>query len=286
MKNLSIISGKGGTGKTSLVACFAALTDYKAVLVDGDVDAANLGLILKPAPVFEGEFRASRVAVIDEESCNSCGLCRELCRFEAISGDYNVDPVSCEGCGFCYLACPCEAVNMKESLSGHWYISETPYGTLVHARLKIAEENSGKLVTRIRNKGRELAIADHKDYLITDGPPGIGCPVIAALSGVDAALIVTEPTISGIHDLERVFAVCRHFGVKAAVCINRFDLEETQAAVIEEFCRKEGIAVAGRISYDRAFVEAMIRGVPVVEYKNGLVSEQIREVWEFFSSFG
>lgn len=284
MKKMTIISGKGGTGKTSLVGCFAALAEQGAVLVDGDVDAANLSLITGPTLVEEYEFRASKVAEIDRDSCNSCGLCRDLCRFAAINEDYIVDPVSCEGCGFCFYACPLDAVHMEERLSGRWFISKTPYGILVHARLGIAEENSGKLVTTIRNKGQELAEAGHKEYLIIDGPPGIGCPVIASLSGVDAALIVTEPTVSGIHDLERVLTVCKHFGVKAAVCINRFDLDKVQSAAIERYCHEEEIAVAGKISFDRAFVEAMVRGMPVVEYSTGPLSRQIGEVWDTFSS--
>ncbi len=284
MKKLTIISGKGGTGKTSLVGCFAVLADQKAVLVDGDVDAANLCLITNPTLVEEYEFRASKVAVVDQDGCENCGLCRELCRFTAIAEDYIVDPVSCEGCGFCFYICPHDAVRMEDRLSGRWFISKTPYGPLVHARLGLAEENSGKLVTTIRNKGQELAAVDQKEYLIIDGPPGIGCPVIASLSGVDAALIVTEPTVSGIHDLERILAVCRHFGVIAAVCISRYDLGGTQSAVIEKYCQKEEIAIAGKIPFDRLFVEAMVHGMPVVEYRNGVLSHRIREVWDFFSS--
>ena len=282
MKKMVIISGKGGTGKTSLVGSFAALARQKAVFVDGDVDAANLSLIMKPIPIKEFEFRASRVAVIDPEKCLSCDLCRELCRFEAISGEYAVDPISCEGCGFCYYSCPHKAIVMEERLSGRWFISETPYGTLVHARLGIAEENSGKLVTTIRNEGQELASENNKEYLLIDGPPGIGCPVIASLSGVDAALVVTEPTVSGIHDMDRVLAVCRHFDVPAAVCINRYDLGEEQSGTIEDYCKKRNISLVGRIPFDRVFVEAMVQGVPVVEFTDGLASRTIITVWENF----
>jgi MinD superfamily P-loop ATPase len=284
MKKLAIISGKGGTGKTSLVGSFAVLAVNNAVLVDGDVDAANLSLITRPTLVEKHDFRASKVASIDPEKCENCGLCRELCRFEAIAADYLVDPVSCEGCAFCFYACPYAAVAMEEKLSGQWYVSETPYGPLVHARLGIAEENSGKLVTTIRNKGQELAGVMGKEFLIIDGPPGIGCPVIASLSGVDAALAVTEPTVSGIHDLERVLAVCDHFGVPAAVCINRYDLGEAQSAMVEEYCRNKNIIMAGKIPFDKNFVEAMIQGVPVVEYSYGPLSGQIASVWEKFSA--
>ncbi len=279
MKKITVISGKGGTGKTSLVGCFASLAGEKAVLVDGDVDAANLSLITKPARLEEHEFWASKVADINLDSCEDCGLCLELCRFDAISGDYIIDPVACEGCGFCYHACPYDAIRMNEKLSGSWFVSQTPYGSLVHARLGIAEENSGKLVTTIRNKGEEVAELKNKDYLIIDGPPGIGCPVIAALSGVEAALIVTEPTVSGIHDLERILAVCRHFGVEASVCINRFDLEEEQSKIIEEYCQRENVPLAGKIPFDHAFVRAMIEGVPVVDYIDGVLAEKINEVW-------
>jgi len=280
VKKITIISGKGGTGKTSLVGCFASLAGGKAVLVDGDVDAANLSLITKPVRLEEHEFWASKVANINLDSCEDCGLCLELCRFDAISGDYVVNPVACEGCGFCYYACPYDAIRMNDKLSGNWFVSQTPYGSLVHARLGIAEENSGKLVTTIRNKGEELAESEKKDYLVIDGPPGIGCPVIAAISGVEAALIVTEPTVSGIHDLERILAVCRHFGVEASVCINRYDLGEEQSGIIEDYCLGENVLLAGKIPFDRAFVRSMIQGVPVVEYKDGSLSEKINAVWE------
>ena len=286
MKKLTIISGKGGTGKTSLVGSFAALSWPECIIVDGDVDAANLSLITGPTLLTQHDFRASRTAVIDLEKCGNCGICRDLCRFEAINEKYFVDPIACEGCDFCFYACPQDAVVMEERLSGQWFVSETPYGTLVHARLGIAEENSGKLVTTIRNKGQELAEAGGKEYLIIDGPPGIGCPVIASLSGVDAALVVTEPTVAGIHDLERVLAVCRHFGVLPAVCINRFDLGEAQSEIIEEYCRKENIVIAGKIPFDKVFVEAMVHGLPVVEYTKGPVVQKIEEIWENFSVMG
>ncbi len=283
MKKITIVSGKGGTGKTSLAGCFASLAGEQAVLVDADVDAANLSLITRPRVLEEYEFWASKVAFINLDNCDDCGLCLELCRFEAISQNYLVDPVTCEGCGFCYHACPRGAIKMKSRLSGRWFVSRTPYGDLVHARLGIAEENSGKLVTTIRKKGEELAEAEKKKYLIVDGPPGIGCPVIASISGVDSALIVTEPTVSGIHDLERVLAVCRHFGVEPSVCINRYDLEEEQAHKIEEYCLSEKVILAGKIPFDRAFVRAMISGVPVVDFTDGAVSEKVCEVWDALS---
>jgi len=209
MKEIVVLSGKGGTGKTSMVASFAALAQNK-VLADCDVDAADLHLLLKPKVKEEKEFWSGQVAFIDEDKCTECGLCQELCHFGAIK-DFKVDPISCEGCGFCYQVCPVDAITMKDSMSGHSFISETKYGYLCHARLGIAQENSGKLVALVRQNAKLIAERENLDYIITDGPPGIGCPVISSLSGASLALLVTEPTLSGIHDLERVIGVCRHF---------------------------------------------------------------------------
>jgi len=212
MKEVVILSGKGGTGKTSIVGSFAAIAKNK-VMADCDVDAADLHLLLAPSVKEEKEFRSGQVAVIDEEKCTQCGLCQDVCRFDAIT-DFEVDPISCEGCGFCSHICPVEAISMKESLSGFWFTSNTKYGPLVHARLGIAQENSGKLVALVRQRAKEIAESDGLDYIISDGPPGIGCPVISSLSGANLALLVTEPTLSGIHDLERVLGVCHHFGIR------------------------------------------------------------------------
>jgi len=279
LKKITVISGKGGTGKTSLVASFAVLAGQKAVLVDGDVDAANLSLITGAEPLEEHDFTASKIAVIDPEKCEKCELCRELCRFEAVTDDFTIDHVACEGCGLCAYACPRQAVEMVEKVSGCWFVSQTPYGKLIHARLGIAEENSGKLVTIVRNKGEEVAEAESRDILLIDGPPGIGCPVIASLTGVDVALVVAEPTMSGIHDLERIIAVCRHFAVNAAVCINRFDLNETMAGRIEQYCLKSGVPLAGKIPYDKIFVEAVVNGIPAVEYNGAAIKRRIEKIW-------
>ncbi len=284
LKKLTVISGKGGTGKTSLAGSFAALISQKVVIVDADVDAANLSLITGTELLEKHEFRASKVAVVDPEKCAGCGLCRDLCRFEAVSENFFVNPVDCEGCALCAYACPQEAISMEEKVSGQWFVSQTPYGNLVHARLGIAEENSGKLVTTVRNRGQELAETGGKEYLLIDGPPGIGCPVIASLAGVDAALIVIEPTLSGIHDLERVLSVCSYFGITAAVCINRYDMGMTQSALIEDYCRQEDIVMAGKIPFDRAFVEAMVQGLPVIEYTNGLLCRKISSLWDKFTA--
>jgi MinD superfamily P-loop ATPase len=279
MKEITVISGKGGTGKTSFAASFAALA-RDAVFTDCDVDAANLSLLMRPVQKEAHEFKASRQAFIRKEKCSSCGLCLELCRFEAIGDDFQVDPISCEGCGVCFYACPEEAILFEEVVSGEWFVSQTPYGPLVHARLGIAEENSGKLVTLVRNKAKEIARAENRNSLITDGPPGIGCPVIAALADASAALVVTEPTLSAVHDMERVIEVCRHFGVPVLVSINRYDLDEENTARIEKYCQEHDIPLAGKVPLDRVVTEAMIEGLPVVEYSDGEVSQRLREIWE------
>ena len=231
MKQIVVISGKGGTGKTVLTASFASLAGNK-VMVDCDVDAADLHLLLKPEIKERYEFRSGVTARIDKDICQECGECLSVCRFEAISEDYIVDPVSCEGCSVCSHVCPAGAVIMEENIAGEWYISETKYGPLVHAKLGIAEENSGKLVAKVREVAKEIAERDKRDFVIIDGPPGIGCPVIAALTGVDLAVIVTEPTLSGIHDMERVVQVAKHFGVPTKVCINKYDINEDEASSI------------------------------------------------------
>ena len=281
MKEIVVLSGKGGTGKTSVVASFAALARGK-VLADCDVDAADLHLLLKPVVREEREFWSGQVASIDKQKCTECGLCQELCRFGAVK-DFQVDPVSCEGCGFCYQVCPASAVTMKNRMSGHWFISETRYGYLSHARLGIAQENSGKLVALVRQNAKVIAERENLDYIITDGPPGIGCPVISSLSGANLALLVTEPTLSGIHDLERVIGVCRHFGVPALVCVNKYDLNEENTSQIERYCSDAGMEVAAKISFDNVVTEAIVRGLPVVEYSNGKVTQQIKELWQIIS---
>jgi len=277
MKEVVILSGKGGTGKTSIVGSLAALAKRKA-LSDCDVDAADLHLLLSPSLKQETEFWSGQLAHIDRDKCTECGLCQELCRFDAIR-DYTVDPTSCEGCGFCFQVCPADAVTMKENLSGHWFVSETRYGPLVHARLGIAQENSGKLVAQVRKEARHLAETQGLDYIISDGPPGIGCPVISSLSGASLAILVTEPTLSGIHDLKRVLGVCRHFGIPAAVCINKCDLNEENSRQIKEYCLSEGIEVASRIPFDNIVTEALVHGVPVVEYSQGRVTREIEKLW-------
>jgi MinD superfamily P-loop ATPase len=281
VKELVVLSGKGGTGKTSLVASFAVLARSK-VLCDCDVDAADLHLVLQPHIREDHEFWSGQVAVINEGQCTQCGLCQELCRFDAIH-DFKVDPISCEGCGFCSYICPAEAITMKENMSGRWFIADTRYGPLVHAKLGIAQENSGKLVATVRRQARELAERDGIDYIISDGPPGIGCPVISSLSGADLALLVTEPTLSGIHDLDRVLGVCRHFGVPALVCVNKYDINEDNTRKIEEYCLSQKLMVGTKISYDDVFTRAIVKGMPVVEYSQGVVCHEIESLWHYIS---
>jgi len=278
MKEIVILSGKGGTGKTSIVGSFAALAQNK-VLADCDVDAADLHLLLNPSIKGENEFWSGQVAVIDDEECTQCGLCQDVCRFDAIT-DFKVDPISCEGCGFCTHICPVEAITMKESLSGYWFISDTKYGHLVHARLGIAQENSGKLVALVRQEAKRIGEREGLTYIISDGPPGIGCPVISSLSGADLALLVTEPTLSGIHDLERVLGVCHHFGVPALVCVNKYDINEDNTRQIENYCLNQGIEMAAKIPFDNVVTEALVKGLPVVEYSQGKVAHEIEALWQ------
>jgi MinD superfamily P-loop ATPase len=278
MKEVVVLSGKGGTGKTSLVASFAALAQNK-VLADCDVDAADLYLLLPPEVREEHEFWSGQTASIDSEKCNECGLCQEVCRFEAIT-DYVVDPISCEGCGFCSRVCPVDAVIMRESLSGQWFISETKYGPLVHARLGVARENSGKLVALVKQSARNIAEKEGLGCVIVDGPPGIGCPAISSLSGAKLALLVTEPTLSGMHDLDRVIELCRHFGVPPLVCINKWDINEENSRRIEAYCGERKVELASRIPFDNVVTEALVSGVPVVEFSTGRVSREIKNLWK------
>jgi MinD superfamily P-loop ATPase len=277
MREIVVLSGKGGTGKTSIVGSLAALAESK-VLADCDVDAADLHLLLSPSVKQKEEFWSGQVARIDPDRCTRCGLCQELCRFNAIK-DYKVDAIACEGCGFCSHICPVDAINMLENLSGHLFVSDTKYGPLVHARLGIAQENSGKLVARVRQEAKQIAEEHGLEYIISDGPPGIGCPVISSLSGADLALLVTEPTFSGMHDLKRVLEVCRHFGVPSLICINKYDINEENTREIEGYGASQDIEVVSKIPFDNVVTEALVQGVPVVEYDDGTVSREIKKLW-------
>ncbi|MFH1678079.1 MAG: ATP-binding protein [Candidatus Omnitrophota bacterium] len=279
MKQITVISGKGGTGKTILTASFAVLAKNK-VMLDCDVDAADLYLLLHPVVKERYEFRSGKTAIIDKKLCRECGQCISNCRFKAISDNFMIDALACEGCALCGYICPYGAIQMEENISGEWYVSKTEYGPFVHAKLGIAEENSGKLVTKIRQAAKELAERQSLSYVIIDGPPGIGCPVIASLSGVDLAVIITEPTLSGIHDLARVAEVAEYFKIKTKVIINKFDLNLQNSKAIESTCEKKNIEVLGNIPFSPCVSKAIVEKVPPVSYCRDGVAREIISIWE------
>jgi MinD superfamily P-loop ATPase len=288
MKQVVIISGKGGTGKTLLSACFAVLVENK-VMADCDVDAANLHLLLHPEIQETHSFFGLDKARIDPEKCTGCGECVSVCRFDAISeiqeANFLVDRISCEGCTVCSLICPAEAIQMETTKAGEWHVSQTPHGPFVHAKLGIGEENSGKLVTEVRKRAKELAEKNGMDLVILDGPPGTGCPVIASLSGADLALVVTEPTPSGFHDMKRAVQVARHFGIKTACCINKYDLNVSNTNQIQEWCEKEAISLLGKIPYDESVTASLMQGIPFVEYANNSTAAAIKHLCKELINF-
>jgi len=293
MKQITIISGKGGTGKTVITASFAALAKNK-VMADCDVDAADLHLLLNPKIKERHIFRSGVTAVIDKDKCIQCGKCRELCRFSAIGGsasggsaineNFNVDAISCEGCAFCSFVCPVKAIEMRENISGEWFISDTRFGPMVHAKLGVASENSGKLVSLVRQKAKEAAQGQSCDWVIIDGAPGIGCPVIASITGVDYVLVVTEPTLSGLHDADRVIKVVRHFNIPLGLVINKYDLNIEMAEKIENYCRDNKVELIGRISFDKSVVKAMVEGKTIVEYNCKKAKNEIENIWSKLKS--
>jgi len=288
MKELVVISGKGGTGKTSIVAAFASLAK-NAVLADCDVDAADLHLVLEPKIKQTNDFSGGKQASIIPEKCIGCGICRDMCRFDAIdlNGEGNnsvdrtftVDPVSCEGCKVCVEFCPVDAIEFNDHINGQWFVSDTRFGPMIHAKLGIAEENSGKLVTVIRKEAKKIAQEQKRDLLIVDGSPGIGCPVIASITAADLVLIVTEPTLSGKHDLDRVSRLTASFGIKTLVCINKADVNPQITDQISEDAQTRGLKVIGKIAYDEAFTKAQMIKASVVEYTSGAITEQIKALW-------
>ncbi|MBN2654560.1 MAG: ATP-binding protein [Nitrospirae bacterium] len=289
MKELVVISGKGGTGKTSVAASLAVLAG-NSVIADCDVDAADMHLVLAPQIKEHHEFKSGHEAVIDIDKCTGCGVCLANCRFEAVSQHakidgaryFKIDPVACEGCGVCVRFCPVQAIDFPERLCGEWMVSETRCGPMVHAKLGVAAENSGKLVSTVRQKAKSIAEDGGYGIVIVDGPPGIGCPVIASLTGTSMALIVTEPTLSGEHDMQRVLSLAKHFRVPAAVCVNKWDLNPEMTASIEEKAKAAGAAVAGRIRYDRAVTQAQIQEKTVVE-TDAPSAEDIRSIWSYLN---
>ncbi|MBW1828629.1 MAG: P-loop NTPase [Deltaproteobacteria bacterium] len=280
MKELVIISGKGGTGKTSLVAAFASLAQNK-ILCDADVDAADLHLLMHPHVEENHDFQGGNTAVINPELCTECGLCRDLCKWNAISENFNIDSLECEGCGVCVYFCPEKAIEFPVNTCGEWYISDTRFAPMVHARLGIAEENSGKLVTLVRMEAKKLAEKKDLDLIITDGPPGVGCPVIASIGGATAVLIVTEPTVSGRHDMERVVQLATHFNVPAMMCVNKFDLNPEKTLELEEYARENDVSVLGNIPFDPIFTKSMVQGKTILEYDGDSETGQaVKLVWE------
>jgi len=284
MKQLVILSGKGGTGKTTVAAALAHLASHEIpiVLADADVDAANLELVLDPIRQEEHDFMSGQVAIIDPQACTACGICAEVCRFDAvIPGDeaYRVDPLACEGCASCFYQCPEGVIKMEEQQAGRWFRSDTRFGPLFHAHLFAGQENSGKLVTLVKQQGRLRAVDTGAELLLVDGPPGIGCPVISASAGADMALHVVEPTVSGVHDLERILGTTDHFGVPSLVMINKADLNPARADEIAAYCTEREVEVVGRIPYNTVVTEAMVQGQPVTSHTDDPVTEALRDAW-------
>jgi MinD superfamily P-loop ATPase len=287
MKELVVISGKGGTGKTSILASFAALAN-KCVVADADVDAADLHLVLEPTIVHQEDFSGGSRAQIKPEQCTACGKCEEVCRFDAITYDgpgngevdktYRIDPIACEGCGVCAYFCPEKTIEFAPVVNGQLYVSDTRYGPMVHATLGIAEENSGKLVSLVRTRAKAIAQERELDLVLIDGSPGIGCPVISSITGADHVLVVTEPTLSGLHDLGRVSDLTRHFGIDTQVCINKWDLNRDITSEIEAQARRRGIRVTGRVRYDQGVTKAQIHRQTIVEYECD-AADDVRDLW-------
>lgn len=288
LKELVVISGKGGTGKTSIVASFAALAE-KTVLADCDVDAADLHLVLNPTTIKSEKFSGGSRARIKSGHCTACGKCEEVCRFDAVYFDgpgngkvhktYRIDPIGCEGCGVCAWFCTDKAIEFAPAVNGEWFVSDTRCGPMVHAKLGVAEENSGKLVSLVRRQAKQIAEDRKLDMLLIDGSPGIGCPVIASITGADLVLVVTEPTLSGLHDLKRVADLTKHFGIESMVCINKWDINPELTAEIQRQAGECGLTLAGKVRYDRAMTEAQIKKLSVVEYASSGIADDIRGLW-------
>jgi MinD superfamily P-loop ATPase len=280
MKQLTVLSGKGGTGKTSLTASFAVLAKH-AVVADCDVDAPDLHLLLHPTVISEQEFIGSKLAMIDKAKCTKCGLCKESCHFDAITNGLDVDAVACEGCGVCKIVCPVNAITLTPRVSGKAFLSKTRFGFMSHAQLYPGEANSGKLVTLVRQNAKVLAEKEGCGLVIVDGSPGIGCPVIASIAGVDAALVVSEPTLSGIHDLTRVLQLLKHFNVQPFVCVNMHDINPQNTQQIINYCQQNNVPIVGTIPFSSAVTQAMVNGQTVVEYApESAVSREIKSLWK------
>jgi len=279
MRSILFLSGKGGTGKTTLAGAFAVLAQDK-VLVDCDVDAANLHLLLDPTVIDEGAYEGSKTAIKNDDLCTACGKCREVCRFHAIGEDLSIDSYLCEGCGACAHVCPVGAITLRPQVSGRWMTAKTRLGPLASAELDPGEETSGKLVMHVKQRANALAEELGIERLVIDGAPGIGCPVIASVTGVDAVILVTEPTLSGLHDLERILGVVRHFGIPAHLVINKADLSTALAERVRAFAEESGLPILGEIPFDRRVTEAMVAGRSAVEDDESAASKAIVGIFE------
>jgi MinD superfamily P-loop ATPase len=278
VKQITIVSGKGGTGKTTTVASFAALAQDK-VMVDCDVDASNLYLLLHPNDTESGEFLGAKIAVRDWAKCTRCGECERRCRFDAITVD-SFDELACEGCGMCVVACPVNALTVEPVVVGTWFTGTSAYGPMAHARLLPAAESSGRLVTLVRQKAENLAYENELPLIIIDGPPGLGCTTTAALTETDLATVVTEPSLSGIHDMERQVELIDHFGLKAAVVINKFDINMENTQRLRAWCSSRGLPILGEIPWDPQVTDALAAKRPLVEHNDGPAAQAMRQTWE------
>lgn len=288
MRELIVISGKGGTGKTSIAGALASLAKG-ATLVDCDVDAADLHLIIDHSVIKEIDFIGGKQASIDEQKCTNCGACVEYCRFDAIKYSPNqqdenkkrywIDKYSCDGCGVCVRHCPENAIDFNEVVNGKWFLSHTEDGSFLHAQLGIAQANSGKLVSLLRQQAKLEAEKNNSDLILVDGPPGIGCPVIASITGASYILIVTEPSISALQDMERLVKLTYHFNVPIGICINKFDINLDVTKKIERFAQDKNIKILGKIPYDLTVTEAQLAGTTIVNHKSKKLSKEISELW-------
>ncbi len=279
VSEIAIVSGKGGTGKTTISAAFVAIAE-DIVMADCDVDAPDLHILLNPEIQETQEFISSKAASIGKDICTECGLCQESCRFDAIRVP-EIDPIACEGCGVCEFVCPEKAISMQDRVSGHQFRSDTKYGAMSHAKLLPGEGNSGKLVTSVRKQGKELADLANQEIILIDGSPGIGCPVIATVAGLKMGIVVTEPTLSGIHDMKRVLELMKRFNVRSAVIINKFDINEENTADIERYCQENDLEILGHIPFDRVMTDSMVQGKTVPEFApEHKVTEILRDMWK------
>jgi len=284
MKEIVVISGKGGTGKTSIAASFAVLGGSDVIVADCDVDAADMHLLLKPDFEFSEEFYSGEIAYIEQSKCIVCGKCTEVCRFDAISfinSQYFINPLSCEGCGYCSQVCPASAIINKSRLSGKWFISNIKTGSkMIHARLDIGADNSGKLVAKVKNEAKKLASEEAKPFILIDGSPGIGCPVVSSLSGANFVVLAVEPSVSGVHDLKRVYQVVKNFNIKAGCIINKANLNPEKHQEIKDFLLEENISHLADIPYDENFTKAMVNGMTIIEYDQNDLKKILSQTWE------